>query len=138
MCNRKFLDQFFVEGKYTNLITFVNGKKEEGTRTITKEYKCNKLWRVKNEYITLNNEVEFKETTYFYINGKYETFNNEDQLISKSKWVKKNKGLCYSGKYQGIPFTTRTNKDLSSGNVVYNSKVYEKCNFFYSIISTKI
>ena len=137
-CNRRFLNIFFVEGEYTNLITFVDGRIEEGTRTITKEYKCNKLWKVKNEYITKIEGGDIKETTYFYINGKYETFNNEGQLISKSYWVNKNKGICYSGKYSGIPFTTKSRIDLSSGNTVYNSKVYEKCKYLYSFISTKI
>ena len=78
-CNIRFLNNFFVEGEYINLLTFVDGQIEEGTRTITKEYKCNKLWRVKNEYITESEGVN--ETTYFYINGKYETFNKEDKLI---------------------------------------------------------
>ena len=137
-CHRRFLNNFFVEGEYTNLVITIDGNTLQETRNITKEYKCNKLWRVKNEYISENEGGELKETTYFYINGTYETFNNENISTTKGNWVKKNKGLCYSGKYGGIPFTTKSCKDLSSGNVVYNSKVYEKCKYLYSFISTKI
>ena len=149
-CNRKFLDSFFEEGNYEEVVSSIEGLElAKGLKTIAKELKCKKLWRVviTRKTTPVDSDTAVTEVNYFYANGAF-VVKSESVVIAKSHWVRTKTGICVAGKYSGsfLPLVGKSSlkdsKGSEDGLTTYTSILSDvssgKCAPKYSLFSKKL